>query len=100
MKIGDVTIAREHRQLPDPSSGGSISLPWLGFRLVASENIEEFIAFRPLGMESFVMAATGNSHVLFGPDVPFLSIFDVSADTHFLVPVWEPTSAPWQPCHD
>jgi len=81
VKTGDVTKAREHRQPPEAgeagaSSGGSISLPWLGFRLVASGNIEEFIAFRPLGMESFAMAATANSHVLSGPDVPFLSIFE------------------------
>lgn len=70
-------------------------MPWLGFRLVASENIEELVAFRPLGMQSFVMAAAGSSYVLFGSDVPFLSIVDVSANSYFLVPVWEPTPAPW-----
>lgn len=79
----------------DPSSGGSMALPWLVFRLVTSGNVEELVAFRPLGMKSFVMAATGNSYVLFGPDVPFLCILDVSADTHFLVAVWV-TPAPWR----
>lgn len=63
VKTGHVTIATGHRQPPEAgeallwdrgiSSGGS--------RLVASEKIEELVAFRPLGMESFVMVSTRSS---------------------------------------
>lgn len=57
-----------------------MALLWLVFSLVASGTTEEFVAFRPLGVK-FVMAATAT-------DVPSLSMSDVSADTHFLMPVW------------
>ena len=58
-----------------------MALPWLVFSLVASGTTEEFVAFRPLGVKLFVMAASAT-------DVPSLSVSDVSADTSFLMPVW------------
>lgn len=58
-----------------------MALLWLAFSLVASGTMEEFVAFRPLGVKLFAMIATAT-------DVPSLSMSDVSADTHFLMPVW------------
>lgn len=47
METRELTTGTEHRQPPEAgeasggiSLGGTVALPWLGFRLVASENIE------------------------------------------------------------
>jgi hypothetical protein len=62
VKTGDVTIATEHKQPPEAGKAGGGILPLEGVllchglvsELVVSEDVEELVAFRLLGMGSFV----------------------------------------------